>query len=232
MKTIGMIGGMSWESTTEYYRILNQLVSKKLGAAHSCPLILYSVDFEPIKQMQHREEWDKISLQIVELARKLESGGASLIMVCANTMHLLADDIKKSISIPFIHIVDATAKAIKQQEIEKVGLLGTRFTMEYPFFREKLEQDYGIRAVTPDIMERETIHEIIYNELIKGIVKPSSAEKFRSIIRNLQSKGAEGIILGCTEFSMIIKKEEYSIPLFDTTYLHAVDAVDQALQLR
>ena len=226
-----MIGGMSWESSIVYYKVLNELVKEKLGAAHSCPLIMYSVDFEPIKQMQHLGEWDKIGVQIVEIARKLEAAGADILIICANTIHLVAEEVKKNIKIPLVHIVDATAKSIRQQGIGKVGLLGTRYTMEYPFYREKLEQDFGIQVVTPDIMERETIHEIIYHELIKGIVKPSSAERFKSIIRNLHSKGADGIILGCTELSMIVKEKDYSIPLFDTTYLHAADAVEMALKM-
>jgi len=228
MKTIGLIGGMSWESTAVYYKILNQQVSERLGAAHSCQLLMYSVDFDPIKEMQHKGEWKKITVEIVEIARKLESAGADMILICANTMHLLADDVKKAVRIPLVHIVDSTAAAILNKGLKKVGLLGTRFTMEYPFYREKLE-GYGIDVITPDRMERDVIHEIIYSELINGIVKKSSAEKYKSIVSNLVAKGAEGAILGCTEFSMLVNIHEYSIPLFDTTFLHAADAVEKAL---
>lgn len=228
MKTIGLIGGMSWESTLEYYRIINETVKEKLNKLHSAKIIMYSVDFEEIELLQHKGKWDELTSLMIEIAQRLEKAGADFIVICTNTMHKVAEDVEKSVEIPLLHIVDVTAEKIKAKGINKVGLLGTRFTMEDNFYRDRLRK-HGIEAIIPSEKEREIVHSVIYNELCLGVIKESSREKFKEIIKNLAKRGAEGVILGCTEIPLLIKQEDVDLPLFDTTEIHAKASVDFAL---
>lgn len=229
MKTIGLIGGMSWESTLEYYRIINETVKEKLNKLHSAKIIMYSVDFEEIELLQHKGKWDELTSLMIEIAQRLEKAGADFIVICTNTMHKVAEDVEKSVEIPLLHIVDVTAEKIKAKGINKVGLLGTRFTMEDNFYRDRLRK-HGIEAIIPSEKEREIVHSVIYNELCLGVIKESSREKFKEIIKNLAKRGAEGVILGCTEIPLLIKQEDVDLPLFDTTEIHAKASVDFALR--
>ncbi len=228
MKTIGLIGGMSWESTLEYYRIINETVKEKLNKLHSAKIIMYSVDFEEIELLQHKGKWDELTSLMIEIAQRLEKAGADFIVICTNTMHKVAEDVEKSVEIPLLHIVDVTAEKIKAKGINKVGLLGTRFTMEDNFYRDRLRK-HGIEAIIPSEKEREIVHSVIYNELCLGVIKESSREKFKEIIKNLAKRGAEGVILGCTEIPLLIKQGDLDLPLFDTTEIHAKASVDFAL---
>lgn len=229
MKTIGLIGGMSWESSREYYRIINETVREKLGDPHSCKTILYSVDFAEIESLQHRGEWRKLTDRMIAIAKNLEQAGAELLVICTNTMHAMAGDIQKNITVPIVHIVDTVAEEIIKRNLHTVGLLGTRFTMEHDFYKGRLKEIHGIDVLVPETPERDVIHTIIYKELIAGIVNDDSREKFKVIIANLQKGGAEGVILGCTEIPLLIRAEDCDIPVFDTTMLHARKAVELAL---
>ena len=228
MKTIGLVGGMSWESTLEYYRIINETVKEKLNKLHSAKIIMYSVDFEEIELLQHKGKWDELTSLMIEIAQRLEKAGADFIVICTNTMHKVAEDVEKSVEIPLLHIVDVTAEKIKAKGINKVGLLGTRFTMEDNFYRDRLRK-HGIEAIIPSEKEREIVHSVIYNELCLGVIKESSREKFKEIIKNLAKRGAEGVILGCTEIPLLVKQGDVDLPLFDTTEIHAKASVDFAL---
>jgi aspartate racemase len=228
MKTIGLIGGMSWESSLEYYRIINETVKEKLGGLHSAKSLMYSVDFEEIETLQHQGKWDEATKLMIDAAQRLERAGADFVIICTNTMHKMADDVQNAIKIPLMHIADVTAEKVKEQGLQKVGLLGTRFTMEQDFYKGRLKR-HGIDVIIPDEAQRQTVHDIIYNELCLGEIKPSSKDKLREVIENLASRGAEGIILGCTEIPLIVKQKEYDIPLFDTTMIHAVAAVEYAI---
>jgi aspartate racemase len=230
MKTIGLIGGMSWESSLEYYRIINETVKNKLGGFHSAKSLMYSVDFEEIEELQHQGKWQDATRIMIDAAQRVERGGADFVVICTNTMHLMAEDIESSIQIPLLHIVDVTAAKIKEMGHAIVGLLGTRFTMEQDFYRGRLKKKHGIDVLIPEEEERIAIHAILYDELCLGAIKDKSREKFKTIIANLESRGAEGIILGCTEIPLIVKKEDYKIFLYDTTDLHAQAAVNFALQ--
>ncbi|MBE3554383.1 MAG: aspartate/glutamate racemase family protein [Thermicanus sp.] len=229
MKTIGLLGGMSWESTVEYYRILNQKVKEKLGGFHSAELILYSVDFEEIERLQHEGDWESLTKLMVEAAKRVEKGGAEFLLLCTNTMHKMADEIEKAIQIPFLHIADATAGRIINAGLKKVGLLGTRFTMEEDFYKGRLIKKHGLEVIVPYEEEREMIHHVIYHELCLGEICDSSKEAYLATIKRLVEKGAEGIILGCTEIGLLIKQEDVSVPIFDTTLIHAEAAVEYAL---
>ena len=229
MKTIGLIGGMSWESSLEYYRIINKTVKEKLGELHSCKCIMYSVDFAEIERLQHEGEWDQLTVQLIDIAGKLENAGAEILVICTNTMHKMADEIQQNIEIPVLHIVDATAEEIKKKKLRSVGLLGTRFTMEQDFYKGRLKEKHGIDVIVPDEREREIVHTIIYNELISGIIKDDSRKVFQNVIGNLKRQGAGGVILGCTEIPLLIKEEDSDISLFDTITLHARKAVELAL---
>ncbi len=229
MRKIGLIGGMSWESTAEYYRIMNQEVKERLGGHHSAEIIMYSVDFEDVHRLQFRGQWDKLSLFLSEIARKLEMAGADFIVIATNTMHKLAPEIEKTISIPLLHIADATAERIKEAGLNRVGLVGTRFTMEMGFYRERLREKHGIEVVVPSAQEREYINHVIYNELVLGILREESKRRFKEIIKGLAEKGAQGVILGCTEIPLLIKQEDVDMPVFNTTEIHAKAAVDFAL---
>ncbi len=230
MKTIGLLGGMSWESTLEYYRILNQLAQKEFGANHSCPCIVHSFDFQIIGMLQHEQNWDALSSILTEASIKLEVAGADQLIICTNTMHKLADKIQNSIKIPLIHITDAVAREIQKKGINKVGLLGTKFTMEEDFYKKKLREEYQIECIIPTLGERNIIHEVIYNELVNGIFKEESRQQFKKIIENLKIRGAAGIILGCTEIPLLIKQKDSKILIFDTTNIHAKAAFKQVIK--
>jgi amino-acid racemase len=229
MKTIGLVGGMSWESTLEYYRVINQYTKERLGGFHSARIVLYSVDFAEVEVRQHEGRWDDLTRLMIDAAQRVERGGAEILLICTNTMHKMADDVQKEIQIPIVHIVDVTAKAIKSRSLKKMGLLGTRFTMEQDFYKQRLIQKHGLEVIIPEEKEREEIHAILYNELCLGEVKGPSKKIFRRIIAGLEARGAQGIILGCTEIPLLVSQEDYGIPLFDTTTLHARAAVDFAL---
>jgi len=230
MKTIGLIGGMSWESTLEYYRIINEAVKEKLGGSHSAKCLIYSFDFAEIEKLQHIGDWDRLAALMIDAARRLEKCGAELIIICTNTMHKVAGQVQSNINIPLIHIVDAVGEKIVEKKIGTVGLLGTRFTMEDPFYKDRLEEKFKIKVLIPNFEERKIIHEIIYGELVQGILRKSSKEKFKEIIENLKEKGIEGVILGCTEIPLLIKQSDIDIPVFDTTRIHALKTVELALK--
>ena len=231
MKTIGLIGGMSWESSLQYYRILNEVVKARLGGHNSCKCIMYSVNFADIEKLQNDGDWDRLSDIMLDAARSVQSGGADFIVICTNTMHKVADNILDSIDIPILHIADAAASAIKAQGLRKVGLLGTKFTMEQDFYRDRLAAKHGLEVVIPEEHDRQLVHDIIYKELVLGQIKDSSRRTCIEIINNLASKGAEGIILGCTEIPLLVKEQDCGIRLFDTTTIHALAALELALEL-
>jgi len=229
MKKIGMIGGMSWESSIEYYRIVNQTVREKLGGLHSAKSIMYSVEFAEIEALQHQNRWDELASIMIEAARSLEKGGADFVIICTNTMHKLYDEIQNNIQIPVLNIADATAEKIKTEGIDRVALLGTRFTMEEDFYKGRLVDKYGLDVIVPSSEQMEIVHRVIYDELCAGIIKPDSQQKYAEIIECLVAEGAGGIILGCTEIGLLVKPENSSVPLFDTTEIHAKAAVKYAL---
>ena len=230
MKTIGLIGGMSWESSAVYYKIINNEVKKLLGGFHSCKNIMISVDFAEIEKLQHSDDWQALNNIMASSAKKLELAGADIVILCTNTMHLCSDSINKNINIPFLHIAEATGKEIVKQNIKKVGLLGTKFTMEMDFYKGLLVKDFGIEVVIPSVEERKIVHDIIYNELVHGKIKNNSKEIYKKIIQNLEAQGAEGVILGCTEIPLLIKESDVNIQIFDTTKIHAKKAVEWALE--
>jgi len=229
MKTIGLIGGMSWESSIIYYRIINELVRGKLGGVHSCKSLMYSTDFAEIERMQHQGEWDKLAEIMINTSLNLKNAGADCIVICTNTMHKLAYAVEDNIDIPLIHIADATAKPILKQGLKKVGLLGTKFTMEQDFYKGRLTSNHNIEVIIPEPDEREVIHSIIYQELVIGKIVDSSREEYNEIIRKMYRRGAEGIILGCTEIALLVHEKDSPIPLFDTTQIHAQAAVEFSL---
>ena len=229
MKTIGLVGGMSWESTVEYYRIINQRVKEKAGGFHSAKLVMYSVDFDEVEKRQHRGEWQELTAMMIDAAQKVERAGADFILICTNTMHLMADEVQTGIRIPLLHIVDVTAEAVTARSFTKVALLGTRFTMEKDFYKGRLRLKHGLDVIVPEEKDREVIHAILYNELCRGEIREPSRQAFREIIARLETRGAQGIILGCTEIPLIVSQKDYRIPLFDTTAIHAEAAVDYAL---
>ena len=230
MKMIGLIGGMSWESSLEYYRIINQIVKEKLGEPHSAKCIMYSVDFAEYEKLQHEGKWEELTEKMVDIGRKLESAGSDLVLICTNTMHKMAPQVQESIQVPLLHIADAAADEIKSRDMKKVGLLGTKFTMEQDFYKKRIKDCYGIEVIIPEQEERDIVHKVIYKELISGIINESSRKKFQKIIENLKLRGAEGVILGCTEIPLLIKDKDSAIPVFDTTMLHARKAVNLALK--
>lgn len=228
-KTIGLIGGMSWESSAEYYRIINQETLKRLGGVHSARSLMFSFDFDEIKQLQHAGEWDRLADLMRDAARQLERGGADFIVVCTNTMHRLADAITSSVGIPLLHIADPTAEKIKAAGLQRVGLLGTAFTMEQDFYKGRLQTRHGLDVIVPDAEDRKVVHEIIYKELVLGTINPESRQAYRSIIKRLIENGAQAIILGCTEIMLLVREEDSAVPLFDTTTIHAIAAVEHSL---
>lgn len=225
MKTVGLIGGMSWESSAEYYHILNETVNEKLGSLNSCRCIMYSVNFQDIQQAN----WDEILQMTIDAAKKVETAGADMLLMCANSMHKIAEDVQQHINIPLIHITDATAKKIKAARLHKVGLLGTKLTMEQDFYKGRLKEKFNIEVDIPNSEERKTINDIIFEELTLGIIKQSSKDRLKEIIKNLILRGAEGIILGCTEIPLIIKEEDSDVIVFNTTRIHAMEAIELAL---
>ena len=230
MKVIGLLGGMSWESTIPYYRLINETVKDRLGGFHSAKIILYSVDFHEFEQLQHSGDWGKGGELLAAAARALELAGADFLVLCTNTMHKVAADIESAVAIPLLHIADATGEKIKQAGIRTVGLLGTRFTMEQDFYRERLHRNYGLNVLLPDQAEREYIHRVIFDELCLGSIEQSSRSEYRRIIAGLVEQGAQAVILGCTEVSLLVSQEDAAVPLFDTTSIHAQKAVEWALR--
>ncbi len=229
MKILGLIGGMSWESSVPYYQLINQTVRQRLGGLHSAKIILYSVDFAEVEAMQMNGEWDAAGALLAGVAQKLAAAGADALVLCTNTMHKVAPAIEAAVNIPLLHIADPTALAIKQAGFTTVGLLGTRFTMAQDFYRSRLESKHGLRVLMPSPTEREQVHQIIYQELCLGEVKQASRLTYLRIIANLQARGAQAMILGCTEIAMLIEPQHCVVPLFDTTALHARSAADWAL---
>ncbi|WP_217594676.1 aspartate/glutamate racemase family protein [Cohnella sp. GbtcB17] len=232
MKTIGLIGGMSWESSLLYYQIINLRVKEKLGGHHSAKSLMYSVDFQEIKDLQDQGNWDEATRIMMDSAQKLEKGGAELLLICTNTMHKMANEVETSISIPLIHIADSTAIEIIKDGIKKVALLGTAFTMEQDFYKGRLVERFGLEVIVPNEADRMVIHDIIYQELCLGIVKEASKQSYINIINRLVQQGAEAVILGCTEITLLISQDDCPIPIYDTTRLHAECAVDFALNER
>ena len=230
MKTIGLIGGLSWESSAVYYRIINELVRDRLGGTHSAKIIMYSVDFSEFEQLQHQGDWDKLTELMIDAGTRLKNGGAEFIVICTNTMHKTAEAVEKQVGIPLLHIADAAATEVKKMGLQKVALLGTRFTMEQDFYKARLQEKHGIEVVIPDRGEREVIHSVIYNELVLGKVLDSSREAFVKIIGRMNDIGAEGVVLGCTEIPLLISQKDSAIPIFDTTRLHALAAVEFSLK--
>jgi aspartate racemase len=229
MKTIGLIGGMSWESTVPYYRQINETIKQQLGGLHSARLVLYSVDFHEVERLQHAGDWNAAGAMMADAARALAAAGAEFIVLCTNTMHKVAPAIEAAVRIPLFHIADPTARAIKQAGMHKIGLLGTRFTMEQPFYKDRLRELHGLDVVVPAAAERDIVHRIIYDELCLGKVLDASRHEYRRIIAGLVQQGAEGIILGCTEISLLVAQPDASVPLFDTTSIHATSAALWAL---
>ncbi|MCG9480737.1 aspartate/glutamate racemase family protein [Acinetobacter pittii] len=228
MKTIGLLGGMSWESTALYYQQINKMIHRKLGKLHSAKVIINSVDFEEIAALQAKGLWQEAGTYLAEQALNLEKAGADCILVCTNTMHKVAAQIEESITVPFLHIADATAKEILNQNITKVALLGTAFTMEQEFYKARL-RDHGIDVIIPNEADRKIVHRIIYEELCLGVINPNSQQQYIAIVERLIAEGAQGIVLGCTEICMLIGELKFSVPLFDTTTIHAKEAVSFAL---
>lgn len=229
MKTIGLLGGMSWESTVPYYQIINRVVGEQLGGLHSARILLYSVDFEEIESLQHTDRWDEAGLRLSEAAAVLEAGGADFLVLCTNTMHRVAPAIEARVRIPLLHIADPTARAIRSMGLSNVALLGTRFTMEQDFYRGRLAREFALEVGVPEPSSRKLIHRVIYQELCRGVISESSREEFKRVVSDLVALGAEGVILGCTEIGLLLRPEDVAVPLFDTALLHAEAAASLAL---
>ncbi|MFA9207932.1 MAG: aspartate/glutamate racemase family protein [Yersinia sp. (in: enterobacteria)] len=229
MKILGLIGGMSWESTIPYYRMINQQVKEQLGGLHSAKIILYSVDFHEIEQLQAKGDWETAAQLLSDAAVSLKNAGADVIVVCTNTMHKVADDIEAASGLTLLHIADATAAQIKQQGINKIGLLGTRYTMEQDFYRGRLTEKHGLEVITPDSIDRESVNRIIYEELCLGVISETSRQEYRRIMGKLEQQGVQGIIFGCTEITLLVNAQDASVPVFDTTAIHACAAAEYAL---
>jgi aspartate racemase len=229
MKVIGLIGGMSWESSIEYYRIINQEIGQALGGVHSARSVMVSVDFGEIEDLQMQGEWDKAAEIMIRCAKAVEGAGADFLLICTNTMHLMAEEVAASVNIPLLHIADAAARAVRKAGLDKVGLLGTRFTMEKDFYRGRLESLHGLEVIVPDASGRELVHKVIYDELVQGSIREASRRKFQAVIDQLVQAGAQGIVLGCTEIGLLIKADDVSVPIFDTMEIHARTAVEAAL---
>ncbi|MGE6781648.1 aspartate/glutamate racemase family protein [Ensifer adhaerens] len=230
MKVIGLIGGMSWESSAEYYRIINETVRNRLGGVHSAKSLMWSMDFGEIERLQHHGDWQALTGEMIAAARRLEAGGADFLMICTNTMHRMASEVSAAVSIPLLHIADPTAEKIKAAGLRKVGLLGTAFTMEQDFYKGRLAETFGLDVLVPQAEDRAKVHEIIYRELVAGIVRDSSRDIYRAVIGRLVDAGAEAIIMGCTEIMLLISQADSPVPVFDTTEIHALAAVDLALE--
>ncbi|MFD2231245.1 aspartate/glutamate racemase family protein [Alkalimarinus sediminis] len=229
MKTIGLIGGMSWESTMGYYREINQGVKAALGGLHSAKIVLFSVDFDPIEKLQQQGEWHKSGEILANAARQVERAGADCILICTNTMHKVADQVASAVSIPLLHIADATGESLLKNSVKRVGLLGTGFTMEQEFYKGRLTEKYGLEVIIPNPADMKIVHEVIYQELCLGVINASSKTEYLRIINELQAAGAEAVILGCTEIGMLITSADAPIPLYDTTQIHGAKAVEFSL---
>jgi aspartate racemase len=230
MKVIGLIGGMSWASSAEYYRLINEFTKERLGGLHSAKCVLCSVDFAEVEELQRREQWADAARLLLDAARSVEKAGADLALICTNTMHKLADTIQAGIGIRLLHIADATAEEVKRSGLWRVGLLGTRFTMEERFYRDRLAALFGLEVIVPDLNDRKTVHRVIYQELCLGSIRPESKAQVARIMSRLVEMGAQGIILGCTELGLLLDAKDSPVPLFDTTRLHALAAVEFALK--
>lgn len=230
METIGLIGGMSWESSLVYYRLINEEVKARLGGLHSAKCIMHSVDFAEIEPLQHRGKWAKAAEQMVEAARYVQDGGADFVALCTNTMHKVADELEKHLRVPLLHIADATAEAIKRQGLQRVGLLGTKFTMEDHFYRGRLIDKHGLEVLVPDTQERQAVHDVIYDELCLGMTRQESKRQYIEIMGHLVGEGAQAIVLGCTEIGLLVGRDDSQVPVFDTTKIHAEAAVARALE--
>ncbi len=230
MKTIGLLGGMTWHSTIVYYRLINAAVQERLGGSSSAKCVLYSANFAEVEKLQNEGAWEALAVFMASAARKVERAGADFLLICANTMHRVAAEVEAAVNIPLLHIADAAAEDIRRQGLQRVGLLGTRFTMEQDFYRERLEKRHGLEVLIPAEQDRRIVHEIIYQELGRGIITESAREAYKAVIRNLHARGAQGVILGCTEIPLLIRPGDYPLPLFDTTALHAAAAVEWALR--
>jgi aspartate racemase len=229
MKTIGLIGGMSWESTVPYYRQVNEGIKARLGGLHSAQVVLYSVDFHEIEQLQREGDWDTAGEVLADAARRVQAAGADLLVLCTNTMHKVAPQMEAAVSIPLLHIADATGAAITAAGHRTVGLLGTRFTMEQDFYRQRLQDRHGLQVLVPDADDRSLVHDVIYDELCRGLIRDPSREAYRRVMDDLVARGAQAIILGCTEIGLLVGPQDARVPLFDTTALHASAAVEAAL---
>lgn len=229
MKTIGLLGGMSWESTQLYYRIVNEVVRERLGGLHSARVVLYSVDFHDIEQLQQAGDWAAAGRMLAQAAQRLEAGGADFVVLCTNTMHRVAEAIEAAVAIPLLHIADPTAAAVRRAGVSTVGLIGTRFTMEQAFYKHRLAERHGLRVLVPDADDRETVHRVIYDELCLGTIDVRSRAAYRRIMARLVADGAQAIILGCTEITLLVDTDDAAVPLFDTTRLHAVAGAERAL---
>lgn len=230
MKTIGLLGGMSWESTAGYYAAINTAVKDALGGLHSAKIALYSVDFDPVERLQHADDWAGAAELLVAAAQRVEAAGADLLLICTNTMHKVASDIERSIDIPLLHIADATAEVAKQQGLTCVGLLGTAFTMEQDFYKGRLEDNFDLQVIIPSSTDRQLVHRVIYQELCLGEIRAESKQEYLRIIADLAARGAQAVILGCTEIGMLVEQQDTPVPLLDTTQIHAEAAVKVALE--
>ena len=228
MKTIGLLGGMSWESTASYYKNINEGVKAQLGGLHSAKICLYSVDFAEIEKLQHQGRWDDTAVILSNAAKNIEAGGADFILICTNTMHKVAEKIEQSLSIPLIHIADATAEQLVADGIKRVGLLGTQFTMEQGFYKNRISDKYGVEVIVPNSEDQSAVHNIIYSELCLGNIQEKSRELYIQVIEKLHNQGAEAVILGCTEISLLVEQQHTNVPLYDTTLIHASKAVKLA----
>ncbi|MCY4264447.1 MAG: aspartate/glutamate racemase family protein [Gammaproteobacteria bacterium] len=229
MKTIGLLGGMSWESTSTYYHQLNKGVKQQLGGLHSAKIALISVDFSEIETLQHAGDWKAMAVILADAANKVERAGADFLLICTNTMHKVAPEIESAISIPLLHLADATGQRLHATGIQRVGLLGTRFTMEQDFYKQRLVDNFGFDVLVPESVERELIHEVIYEELCQGKITESSRKRYLEVIQNLGNRGAKAVILGCTEIALLVQQQHTDLPLFDTTTIHCEEAVRLAL---
>jgi aspartate racemase len=229
VKTIGLIGGMSWESSAEYYRILNRAVRDRLGGNHSAKILLWSFDFAEIERLQHDGDWPALTRLMIDAAIRLEAAGADLLLICTNTMHLMADEVTAAVNIPLLHIADPAGETVRSAGLRKIGLLGTAFTMERDFYKGRLAERFGLDVLVPEAEDRAIVHRIIYEELVAGVINPASREAYRGVIARLVTRGAEAIVLGCTEIMLLVDAEDSIVPLFDTTALHAEAAVVMAL---
>jgi aspartate racemase len=230
MKTIGLIGGMSWESSAEYYRLINVDMKSRLGGHHNARSVMVTVSFEEIKTLQHAQRWDELGEHMTQAALQVQTAGAEFVLLCTNTMHRVAPALEAALDVPLLHIVDPTAQALRDAGVRRVGLLGTAFTMEQDFYRGRMQERHGIEVVVPQAQERALVHQVIYDELCHGIVRDASRDAYRLIIDNMRAQGVGGVILGCTEIALLISQEDVTLPVFDTTALHAQAAVTRALE--